>query len=36
MRKLECEGLTATQRRAEQRSFNRVHRKEVRARTRHR
>ena len=36
MRKLEREGLTAAQRRTEQRAFNRMYRKEIRARTRHR
>jgi ribosome biogenesis GTPase len=36
MRKLEREGLTAAQRRARSRAFHKRHRKEIRARTRHR
>ena len=36
MRKLEREGLSAAQRRREQRSFSRMYRKEIRSRTRHR
>jgi ribosome biogenesis GTPase / thiamine phosphate phosphatase len=36
MRKLEREGLTAAQRRTEQRTFGRMYRKEIRPRTRHR
>ena len=36
MRKLEREGLSAAERRARSRAFHKRHRKEIRARTRHR
>ena len=36
MRKLEREGLTAAERRQRSKAFHKRHRKEIRARTRHR